>query len=357
MPEAYHAAATMAYPGQNETNYNIHLPPWKVLDLPFDVPSTTLEEDVGEGNNNMMKKLSTDVVDWETFDFGADESLKDTVEDEGKEAEGTGELDIDAFFRDLQESDGDETSTDSETESDADDAEVDPNFVPIPQARVLESELHGSQSVPQLTKPFCIPTAWLSKPEFANHVGHEVWSKYDPYEFISDEYIHPDDVAFATSMKYVMALTGEYLTDHTYINKVNDEYKYWEKLLMSKLRGEEAVDVKDPIPLYLTPDKNRGVEYSNEIIEMKGKKTLHPAVKPPKERWGNESFTYNTDVLPLNMIGTIREQYDWSPSSNGTDWYIDPDIHTRIEPVLRMAGFIAELKSTKVILSTSIQIY
>jgi len=335
MPEAYHSASTMAYPGQNETNYNIHLPPWKVLDLPFDVPSTVLE---GYDDHSLSsgETASEDVIDWETFDFGADSSSSTL-------SKGTEELEIDSFFRDLEQSSQSETDPKSDTE-----AEEDPDYVPVPQSKVLESELLGSQSIPQVSKPFCIPTAWLSKPEFANHVGHEIWSKYDPNDFISDDYVHEDDKAFAASMKYVMALTNEYLTDHTYINKINDEYHYWEKLIYSKMRGDVELDIKDPIPAYLTPDKNRGVEYSNEVIEMKGKKTLHPALQSPKERWGNESFTYNTDVLPLNMIGTIREQYDWEPSSDGSDWYIDPVIKSKIEPVLTMAGFIAELKSTKV---------
>jgi len=37
----------------------------------------------------------------------------------------------------------------------------------------------------------------------------------------------------------------------------------------------------EPIPLYLTPDIKRGVKYSNELIEMKGKVTLHPEFIDP----------------------------------------------------------------------------
>ena len=35
--------------------------------------------------------------------------------------------------------------------------------------------------------------------------------------------------------------------------------------------------MKEPIPLYLTPDKDRGVTYTDEIIEMKGKTVLEAA--------------------------------------------------------------------------------
>ena len=59
-----------------------------------------------------------------------------------------------------------------------------------------------------------------------------------------------------------------YLTDHQGKSAQNDERKYWERKMNKILGGEENCDIED-IPSYLTPDADRGVTYSDEIIEMK----------------------------------------------------------------------------------------
>ena len=59
-----------------------------------------------------------------------------------------------------------------------------------------------------------------------------------------------------------------YLTDHQGKSAQNDERKYWERKMNKILGGEENCDRED-IPSYLTPDADRGVTYSDEIIEMK----------------------------------------------------------------------------------------
>ena len=59
-----------------------------------------------------------------------------------------------------------------------------------------------------------------------------------------------------------------YLTDHAGNSIRNDERKFWERKMNKVLGGEENCDIED-IPSYLTPDADRGVIYSDEIIEMK----------------------------------------------------------------------------------------
>ena len=49
---------------------------------------------------------------------------------------------------------------------------------------------------------------------------------------------------------------------------------------MNKLLNHTS-PLLEPIPLYLTPDINRGIKYSDEFIEMKGKVTLHPEFIDP----------------------------------------------------------------------------
>jgi hypothetical protein len=79
--------------------------------------------------------------------------------------------------------------------------------------------------------------------------------------------------------------------------------------------GEEGYD-REPIPGYLTPDIDRGVIYSDELIEMKGKLTLHMYQDPPHILYANDSFTHNQEFETMNKIGTIRDQYEWQPLGN-----------------------------------------
>lgn len=58
------------------------------------------------------------------------------------------------------------------------------------------------------------------------------------------------------------------MTDHQGQSAQNDERKYWERQMNRVLGGVENCEIED-IPSYLTPDANRGVKYSDEIIEMK----------------------------------------------------------------------------------------
>jgi hypothetical protein len=74
---------------------------------------------------------------------------------------------------------------------------------------------------------------------------------------------------------------------------VNDERKFWERKMNKVLGGEEDCEIED-IPLYLTPDIDRGVKYSDELIEMKGKLSLHMYQDPPHILYANDSFTHNT---------------------------------------------------------------
>ena len=84
-----------------------------------------------------------------------------------------------------------------------------------------------------------------------------------------------------------------YLTDHQGKSAANDERKFWERKMNKVLGGEEGCDRED-IPSHLTPDADRGVVYSDELIEMKGKLTLHMAQDPPHIMYANDTFVHNT---------------------------------------------------------------
>ena len=102
---------------------------------------------------------------------------------------------------------------------------------------------------------------------------------------------------------------------------------------------------------------------------------LETYLPPPKIMFENDTFTYNEKLETMNKIGTIRNQYDWTPtitipstslSSKRTmensvrfstqeksisaieNQDINNEILDRIEPILKYINYAAELKSTKV---------
>ena len=159
-----------------------------------------------------------------------------------------------------------------------------------------------------LTQPiichnFLTPTAWLDNTEFVNHVGYEIWSKYGE-QYFDDSRDNWDDLATILSTKHVQNITDMYLTDHRELKHKNDIYKYWSRLLTSKLNNTPFTN--ESIPIYLTPDLDRGVKYSNNIIEMKGKMVLETYLPPPAELFINDTFTHNEELETLNKIGRIK---------------------------------------------------
>jgi hypothetical protein len=103
----------------------------------------------------------------------------------------------------------------------------------------------------------------------------------------------------------------------------------------------------DPIPLYLTPDIGRGVVYSDELIEMKGKMTLMPEIPEPEVAYVNDTFTHNEDMGFMNMVGTIRIQYDWQPDESLKPYLIEKEKIAHIQPVINYVNHAAKLLSTK----------
>lgn len=100
-----------------------------------------------------------------------------------------------------------------------------------------------------------------------------------------------------------------YLTDHEGKSAANDNRKFWERKLNKVLGGEEGCERED-IPSFLTPDADRGVVYSDEIIEMKGKLTLHMAQDPPHILYANDTFVHNTGAA-TPKLHTYEETYSF----------------------------------------------
>lgn len=173
-----------------------------------------------------------------------------------------------------------------------------------------------------------------------------MWSNYDSAEFEgADDQWWDEDVYLAQSVQHLLTVTDEYLNDHTKLSAENDERKYWDRVLWSTFTGENIT--LEIVPEYLTPDKDRGVVYSDELIEMKGKTALYPMEADPVDAYVNDTFTHNEELDMTNKIGTIRVQYDWKPDLNLAH-EIEEDKLARIAPLLNYVNHAAILRSTKV---------
>ena len=213
----------------------------------------------------------------------------------------------------------------------------------------VEDDLNAATSS---KKKWRTPEAWLQQEEFNEHVDFNVWNNYDECDFYSaDDSLWIEDICFGKSIEHILAVTDEYLTDHTSINNAIDDKKFWERQLHAKVIEASSGEVdeslyREPIPGHLTPDQELGVTYSNEILEMKGRLTLAAELPPPAELWKDDTFNYANDTALLNSVGTIREQYEWTPV-DVEKRHIDDAIKVKIEPLIRYANHAAKLVSTR----------
>jgi len=174
-----------------------------------------------------------------------------------------------------------------------------------------------------------------------------VWSQYPEEEFhAADDSLWDEDEWTAEAMAHVTEVTDLYLTDHGQRAAVIAERRFWEREMNRVLAGEEDCE-REGIPMHLTPDLDRGVVYSDELVEMKGKMTLHPLQPAPAVLFANDTFTHNTDFETMNKIGTMREQYEWQPTVSPEQWLVEEHKLPALRPVLDFANHVAALVSTR----------
>lgn len=51
----------------------------------------------------------------------------------------------------------------------------------------------------------------------------------------------------------------------------------------------------------------------------------------------------------MNKIGTIRDQYEWQPKSDASEWVIEEEKLSKVQPLVDFINHAGELKSTKVL--------
>ena len=342
--DVYLSCGTMAMPGEPEVDYNIQRTPWEILSLSL---ANDLDPEPVIESPPMLPIAPVSYVDEDDI----------SASSEGED------LDIDSFFKDLGAGDEDEEEKDGEEEESSgfegrrarkekkNSKLVSQNADKKVNINNIENLIKGN-SRGMVLKDWKTPSEWLANPLFANHVGFEEWGKEDYFSELglrSEEEWNDEDVFYAQSMDLVNKVTDLYLFNHDKQQEANDDLKYWKRCVGRNINPENVPE-KEEISAYLTPDKHRGVVYSDEIIEMKGKLTLHPFQDPPAILYANDSFTHNVEQRTMNQIGTIRKIYDWSPNALKTpeEWEISAEVVEKIAPLLRYINHAASLKSTKV---------
>ena len=243
-------------------------------------------------------------IDWATYDFSKDAGFE--------EKEGDDSIDVDSFFNQMDggassETDGVAASLTNALFGEEEEAEAneDSNDSILNNQGIEILDGKGLSTTGSVTSGFKTPADWLANPEFADYVGFETWSEYKAEDFARpDDQWWDEDEWTAQSMRHILEVTDLYLTDHVEVARQLNERSYWERQLRKTVGGEPAEECeKEPIPIYLTPDKDRGVEYSDELIEMKGKMTLHVAQPEPAVLYANDSFTHNEEMMTTNKVG------------------------------------------------------
>ena len=365
MSEAYLSTGTMAWPGEEETDYNVKIDAWKRLKLPIGPDYDPQTFELIDFLANMLKSSSeSSSVETQTSDTAiSDDRNVEVVEERGeKTASDNTDIDWNTFDFAADEAERNAPKVFDETdyfaplnlESDSENTEEQDDII-AKDAEETVSVANSAQIVTSQTsatqKKWETPTAWFDNPEYHTNVGIDVWGQYDEKEFSDlDEDGNPiatkDDVYTALTMQYILNATDYYLTDHLAIHKKQEEMHAWNRILEAKLFEDESL-LNEAIPAYLRPDMDRNITYTDELIEMKGKIVLEADSGDPKVEYANDSFVHNETMQPINKIGSIRTQYDWQDLSNPDEFEIDQRVVNEIQPLLEFVNHAAELQSTK----------
>lgn len=377
MSDTYLSAGSMAWPGEPETNYNYKPPSWEVLDLPFGPDAHDQEygaqlpvmlQEALEAHEQMVQadaeflKMKTEEgedsgdIDWASVDFSEldDEDLststsRDNDKEAGTDKASASDSDVDDFFKSFEEKPDTSASSDKDlgltgTEGRGGKA------IDLMESALMEKALRGAQNsrLTYRAPPWATPPEWLDTVEFKDHVPYETWGQRadDGALFMEwDDTYWDEDIYTAQSMKHVLEVTDEYLFDHERQVIVNDHYIFWQRQVDAMLGDTPFTNV--PYPKWLTPDIDRGIKYSDDIVEMKGKMTLHPFQEEPEIAYANHTFTHNEEFATANSVGTIREQYDWQTDQTLLPYVIEQEKLAALKPVLDYVNFAAKLLSTK----------
>jgi hypothetical protein len=395
MSDIYNSTSTMAMPGEPETDFTVRRPVWEQFNLPIgpehtkgkgliaamqdaaeqkkkargsedsspqfggaaDAIARGMKRDRGYANDVVTSDNRAHAIpaaaitspqaggkkeiDWENFDFSAAEfgsfGLDDFADSEAQPAAVSATL---PSAEQVAQSLPIELVTELE--------ELTHEEITLRrQERLQRTSVHGLSCTSLIEPKFVLPEALGAHTlESEGYVGYDTWSKYGPDEgFDLDDFAQDDDIHYAQTMHHFKQVTDLFLDDHSRAVRFQDTQNNFTRVLSNALLGTNHT--QEAIPSYLTPDANRGIKYTDVIIEMKGKRILHPVMPDPAVAYANDSFGPNPDAVAMNTIGTIRVQYDWQPRTDLVH-EIEPHKVERLRPVINFINHAAELQSTKV---------
>jgi hypothetical protein len=398
MSDIYNSTSTMAMPGEPETDFTVRRPVWEQFNLPIGPEHTkgkgliAAMQDAAEqkkkarGSENSSPQFggAADAIargmkrereyashaatsdnrahaipaatitssqaggkkeiDWENFDFSAAEfgsfGLDDFASSQAQPATVSAKLpSAEQVAQSLLE---DTAAVGTELEE-----LTHEEITQRRQERLQRTSVHGLSCTSLIEPKFVLPeTLGAHTLESEGYVGYDTWSKYGPDEgFDLDDFAQDDDIHYAQTMHHFKQVTDLFLDDHSRAVRFQDTQNNITRVLSNALLGTNHT--QEAIPSYLTPDANRGITYTDVIIEMKGKRILHPVMPDPAVAYANDSFGPNPDAVAMNTIGTIRVQYDWQPRKDLVH-EIEPHKVERLRPVIDFINHAAELQSTKV---------
>lgn len=187
------------------------------------------------------------------------------------------------------------------------------------------------------------PRRYFDHPRWKDHVGYESYSQYNPLLF-SDEHMNEEDVLTILGLRKFRENTDRYVTNHHDRIAIINTAKANDRFLRAKLHDPAvSYPVKQEIPMYMTPDKNRGIEYTDTIIEMRSKMVL----EPKSMKFSDGPYTTNDDVIQTYEGGTFLEVYNPTPTE-GVEYVIEKEKVKIIQPAIRYINHMATLQSTKV---------
>lgn len=392
MSEIYNSTSTMAMPGEPETDFTIQRPIWEQFNLPIgpaylqgkapiellkerygakasaqggrdsagtETPhskaGTIVDTQPGEGARESANSAATAPrakleIDWENFDFSATEpGLSGSFVEQSPPRSGDAEWpSAEVISQGLDDVPDVAAAVGCAGAGEAeDDTLSEEERAARFRARVERTTVAG-MSCTSLDEPsFHLPEGYRERLlQSEGLVGYETWSKYGPEQgFDLDDEVWDDDLYHFQALQHLKNVTDLYLDDHSLAVAYQDALKNVTRVLNNAFCGTNYT--QEAIPAYLTPDANRGIQYTNEVIEMKGKRILHPVMPDPAVEYANDTFTHNEDVVALNKIGTCRDQYDWRPRTDLVH-EIEPHKVEKLKPVIDFINHAAQLQSTKV---------
>jgi hypothetical protein len=203
------------------------------------------------------------------------------------------------------------------------------------------------EMLPQMPlKRFKVPQSWLKRSRYKDYQTIDEFNKDFTYTDIDTD----DDLYTVMSLVTILDLMNLYTEDQFTYAEAYDRRFAIDRWLHTRnnIDPNATFPVMEPIPSKLMPEKDRGVNYTSEIIEMFTNVQLLPVYDNWTELYANSSWDYPVNVRSVELFGSVLENYEWEPQLDLLPYVIEPEKMEAIRPIIRYLNFEAKLLSTKV---------